>query len=131
MKVYLFKPRFAPLVEAGTKRTTIRPRRKHPTKVGDLLSLRTWEGKPYRSKQRILREGERCKEVHSFRISVSPNMGGGIHFAFIVDNYPIHNPARTELAQADGFKDDIDMLRWFMEEHDVEHRNFEGELIKW
>jgi len=130
LKVYLFKPQFVELVARGEKRQTIRPKRKHPTKVGDELSLRTWEGKPYRSKQRILAAAI-CKETHEFKISVNPNPEGGVRFSFAVDGYPLHNPMRTELAKRDGFKDDVDMLNWFRKFHDLDHLNFEGELITW
>jgi hypothetical protein len=51
MKVLMFQPRFAPLVEAGTKTQTIRPVRRRPIVVGDELSLRAWTGLPYRSPQ--------------------------------------------------------------------------------
>ena len=57
MRVRTFKPQFAPLVKAGTKRQTIRPmpkRERDIPKEGDLESWREWTGKPYRSKQREL-----------------------------------------------------------------------------
>lgn len=57
MKVLLFQPRFANLVAAGTKRQTIRPTRKIPIVRGDDLSLRQWQGLPYRSKQVELARG--------------------------------------------------------------------------
>lgn len=122
MKVYLFQYRFAPLVESGTKRTTIRPRRKHPTKVGDVLSLRAWTGKPYRSKQRILRSGERCKEVHWFRIY------GDSVIAMELDGRMLEIWETDALAKADGFSCAQDMMTWFRNEHGVP---FQGELIKW
>lgn len=51
--VLMFDSHFASMVEAGTKRQTVRPipkRRKIPT-IGCELDLRRWEGKAYRSKQ--------------------------------------------------------------------------------
>lgn len=75
MKVYLFKLRFALLVEAGTKRQTIRPKRKHPTKVGDELSLRTWAGT-------FLERSKRSGIVYMFRklrptIAITPHHPDG------------------------------------------------------
>lgn len=122
MKVYLFQPRFAPLVSNGTKRTTIRPRRKHPTQVGDELSLRAWTGKPYRSKQRMLREGERCKAVHHFRIY------GDSVIVMVLDGRMLEIWETDALAKADGFTGAQDMATWFRKEHDMP---FEGELIAW
>ena len=49
--VLMCQAQFAPMVESGDKRRTIRPRRKRPVKMGDHVSLRQWTGKPYRSKQ--------------------------------------------------------------------------------
>lgn len=39
MPAYSFNPRFVPMVLDGTKRQTIRARRKYPAKVGDTLYL--------------------------------------------------------------------------------------------
>lgn len=41
MPAYNFQARFIPRILSGTKGTTIRKRRKHPTKVGDILWLYT------------------------------------------------------------------------------------------
>lgn len=132
MKVYLFKPRFAPMVEAGTKRQTIRPKRKHPTKVGDELSLRTWTGKPYRSKQRILRQGERCKEVHSFELRAIQESNFLRLQCFLdgvrQETWITGNGDWDKLAHADGFASAGEMIDWFGKEHGFP---FEGELIKW
>ena len=42
MRVRMFKPQFAPLVKAGTKRQTIRPVPKRLPQPGDLESWREW-----------------------------------------------------------------------------------------
>lgn len=57
--IKLFQPRFAPMVKDGTKLNTIRPlpkRERDMPQVGWDISLREWSGKPYRSKQRVLKE---------------------------------------------------------------------------
>lgn len=130
MRVYMFKPRFAPLVEAGTKRQTIRPKRKHPTKVGDVLSLRCWEGKPYRSKQIVLRQGDVCKEVHSVWIGLVENADHLPMVQFRLDGtvLSVATGESNELAKLDGFSSDVDMFVWFEIEHGLP---FEGELIRW
>jgi len=47
----MFQKRFVEPIKAGTKRQTIRPKRKRPIKEGEELSLRYWEDKAYRSPQ--------------------------------------------------------------------------------
>jgi len=118
MRVVMFKPRFAPQVEAGTKRQTIRPTPKRPIPVGRLLSLREWSGKPYRSKHRVLRE-ERCTAVTPIRIDFVVCLVGG---------RGLRHYELDAFAQADGFRSYEDMYEWFRETHGLP---FEGVLIKW
>ena len=137
MKVHLFQRRFARLVRQGTKRTTIRPRRKNPTRVGDALSLRAWSGKPYRSKQVTLLDGIVCAEVHGIEILrrsdwVSPTYYES-RVICRVDGNEVKSDLLREgewdrLAQADGFKHAGDMLDWFIKEHGLP---FSGDLIRW
>lgn len=54
MRVLMFKEQFAEAVKSGTKLQTIRPPRKRPINVNDVLSLRKWTGRPYASKQQCL-----------------------------------------------------------------------------
>lgn len=56
MPAYNFKARFTELVASGAKRQTIRPTPKRMPKPGDWISLRCWTGRPYWSKQRVLRD---------------------------------------------------------------------------
>lgn len=124
MKVYLFKPRFARLVEAGTKRTTIRPKRNHPTKVGDLLSLREWTGNPYRSKHRVLAESV-CKETKSIWIGYEE---GSARNMCKMGNLLLTGTEWDEIAKIDGFIGWEEMYCWFSDEHGIP---FEGEWIRW
>lgn len=57
MVVLLFEHRFIDAIMSGAKVHTIRQERKRYVRRGDVLSLRCWEGKAYRSKQRVLFEG--------------------------------------------------------------------------
>lgn len=112
MIVRLFQPRFAPLVESGAKRQTIRPTPNRMPKVGDAISLREWCGKPYRSRQRLLRA--------SVITRVEP---------FDLDAMRLDEPTKRDaFARADGFADWPDMLAWFVQTHGLP---FRGILIAW
>lgn|SRR6185295_7714726 len=110
--VRMFKPQFAPLVEAGTKCQTVRPTPKRMPKAGDKISLRMWTGKPYRSQQRVLRE--------SVITAVEP---------FDLDAMRLWKESdRDAFARADGFGDWPEMLQWFIKTHGYP---FVGVTIKW
>lgn len=113
--VRLFQPRFAALVEAGTKTQTVRPWPSRMPKAGDKISLRAWTGKPYRSKQRVLREAviTACLPVDISEHSVAVNS-----CVEICDDF----------ARADGFLNFNDMAAWFQEVHGLP---FYGVLIRW
>jgi hypothetical protein len=111
----MFKPQFAPLVESGAKCQTVRPTPKRMPKPGDRISLRTWTGKPYRSKQRALRE--------AFIAEVSPC--AIYESAVYVNGSP---EPRHDFAVADGFADYGELAEWFKTTHELP---FEGVVIKW
>lgn len=113
--VRMFKPRFAPLVESGAKLQTVRPLPARLPQPGDRISLRTWTGLPYRSKQRILRESI-IERVAFCNIGTA-----GIR----LDDY--HVPP-DDFARADGFRDFADLLAWFEETHALP---FAGIAIFW
>lgn len=119
MRARMFKPQFAPLVKAGTKRQTIRPFPKRMPKVGDHESWREWTGKPYRSKQRELAQ---VRIIGVERIS--------IHQGAVMSREK--NPRKLffeidDFARADGFKNWEDMVRWFENQHGLP---FKGILIR-
>jgi hypothetical protein len=114
MRTILFSPRFAPLVEAGTKHQTVRaiPKNRRLLRVGESVSLRTWLGAPYRTKQRELRQG--------VVVGVRP-----VFFhAEGIDG--VDNP--LSFARADGFSDVQDLLAWFSQVHGLP---FSGVMIEW
>lgn len=119
MRVLLFQPRFARLVESGKKRCTIRAKAR--CTYGDELSLREWTGKPYRSKQRELRPTARCKYVSPITIEAATDDGLTIR----VSGLPV---SADEVALADGFASARAMRRWFADTHGLP---FRGELIEW
>ena len=116
--VLMFQPRFAPKVEDGSKTRTIRPPRKRPVKVGDPVSLRQWTGKPYASKQRVLRQGivSRVAEVYLGNYGTS------------VDGVMLTTRQETRFAQDDGFAGMDTMRSWFAETHGLP---FSGTMIEW
>lgn len=121
--VRMFQPRFAEMVEDGRKRQTLRPTPKRMPEPGDLISLRAWTGKPYRSKQRVLKEAV-VVGVEPISISASV-LGIGL-------SKWVYGFGRTlsmdSFARRDGFKDFPEMAAWFEEQHGLP---FNGILIRW
>ena len=120
--VRMFKPQFAPLVEAGTKCQTVRPIPKRMPKTGDRISLREWTGKPYRSKQRVLRESE-ITAVEPISLCDT-----GREMLVYVNGHELHPEEINDYAKADGFKAGIEMFNWFESTHGLP---FDGVVIKW
>lgn len=117
--VFMFKPRFAPLVEQGTKKQTIRPIGKRKVEVGRIADCREWKGLPYRSNQRKLVEGIILKVA---QIEINSE-------CFIIDGSKIFPSPNLDLwAEADGFKNWSEMRDWFEKEHGLP---FKGRLIVW
>lgn len=124
--VRMFKPRFALLVETGTKLQTIRPTPKRLPHPGDRISLRAWTGKPYRSKQRVLRDAlimvvelvTITKESATFS---HPPLGKFPYRLTGVDQL-------NHFALADGFTSWIELVEWFDAEHGLP---FSGICIHW
>jgi len=116
--VRMFKQRFAPFVMAGTKLQTVRPTPKRMPRPGDLISLRSWTGRPYHSPQRVLREGV-ISDVTPITIDAS---GIRIGAGYLDDD------RQTAFARFDGFGDWTEMRDWFDAEHGLP---FEGVVIFW
>jgi hypothetical protein len=115
----MFKPQFAPLVESGAKRQTVRPTPKRMPRPGDRISLRCWSGAPYRSKQRVLREAE-ISEVHHALIDAN-----GVN---LYERDAAWAPDADSFARADGFADWPAMRAWFEETHGLP---FRGVVLYW
>jgi hypothetical protein len=97
----MFTPEFYESVGSGHKRHTFRPTCR--CKPGDVMSLRRWRGKPFRSKQRELNLGV-CISVLSLTIDwTGAVLGGNV----------LTVPECNRLARADGFHDYEDMLNYF------------------
>ncbi len=118
MTVVMFQARFAPLVVDGTKTQTIRPERKRPIKAGDLLSLRRWTDKAYRSPQIELARA-RCIIVDRVEVGMLTIFVGGIL---------LRRRERDAFARADGFSSGMELSDWFENTHGLP---FAGVLIRW
>jgi hypothetical protein len=117
--VRLFQPRFALMVEDGTKRQTIRPFPRRIPVAGDVISCRAWTARPYNSPQRILRVSP-ILYVVSVKIGIDRCECAGI---------PV--PDLDSFAKNDGFQGWADMRSWFIQNHDMVRSYFHGILIRW
>jgi len=130
-----FQKRFAPLVESGEKRQTIRAYRKdgRDPKPGDTLYLYTG----MRTKKcRKLGEAE-CKSAR--RIQLLDIESGERPLTVTLDSregwqdrpvaaYVLNPFQRSDVAERDGFADASEMFAWFEKTHGLP---FEGLLIRW
>lgn len=121
--VRMFQPRFAALVEAGTKLQTIRAVPKRMPHPGDTISLRAWTGAPYRSKQRVLREStiSQVQSVWFNGVTIlldDPKGEKGL----------MPQDAQEAFARADSFENLKAMRDWFEATHGLP---FSGILIRW
>jgi hypothetical protein len=123
MIVLLFHERFVPAIRAGHKRQTIRPPRKRPIGVGQVLSLRCWEGKAYRSAQLEILSAP-C--AASFDVMIMPR------WYALGSSGPIEQGPREldEFARADGFESWSDLQEWYRSP-DGYGLPFRGCLIQW
>jgi hypothetical protein len=112
--------RFVGKIVSNDKLQTIR--KKARCKPGDVLSLREWTGKPYRSKQREIARRQ-CLQVKKVRLCFARDG----KFIVEVDGKAVRS--LDAFAKADGFTDFDDMVRWFLQTHGMEE--FNGELIRW
>lgn len=115
MPAYNFKKQFEDDVEKGHKRQTIRPKRKRPTKPGDLLYLYTG----MRTKT--------CRKLRTdFCLSVTPIVIYPHHVK--LNETFVEMGSVENLAQSDGFETSTEFFRFFEKQYGFP---FEGELIKW
>jgi hypothetical protein len=127
--VLLFDRRFAAPIEGGTKKHTLRLERSRPIMVGDRLSLRIWEGVPYRagSMQRVLREAicvyKSEAVVHEWGVRFRP----GTQSARLWD--ATHHPFFLQgFANKDGFSNWAEMRAYFRTHRMID---LKMSLIEW
>lgn len=111
-----FKKEFAPLVESGKKRQTIRQARKRPIIPGDRLFLYTGMRT---DKCRKLLEVT-CKKIHDFEITECGTVR--------IDSEPLNYRQADSFSISDGFNDQHEMVGFFK---DLYGLPFEGVLIQW
>lgn len=113
-----YKKRFAPMVEAGTKRQTIRAFRKdgRDPKPGETLFQYTGLRTPACRK---LRE-DVCKSTHQITIESDLSVVIGIKHLNVCEE--------QDFARADGFNSANDFFDFFQKTHSLP---FHGLLIKW
>ena len=113
-----FQKRFAPLVESGEKRQTIRALRKNgrAPRAGDKLVLYTG----MRTKNcRLL-----GKTVCDFTQDIHIKANGTVK----IDGQALYQASVDELARDDGFDCSCAMLDWFEKTHGLP---FRGHVIRW
>jgi hypothetical protein len=120
----MFNERFAPKVIDGTKRSTIRPfRRVAPFRGLEIVSLRKWEDRPYRSKQIELKQVQlscpsQIRIVEEFDIWIT-KFGASFHLC--VDRC-------KELTQVEGFDDHGELITYIEQAYGLP---FVGQLLEW
>jgi hypothetical protein len=120
MAVLMFEKQFWAAIFSGEKVHSIRPSRKRPISPGDSLSLRGWDGKPYRSKQFELC-AETCIDVRPIWIDRD---------GCVIDGYDrIREPDELDqFARTDGFKSWIELMNY----RDMFYTlPFSGDFIQW
>lgn len=114
----MFQKRFVGPIQAGTKRQTIRPKRKRPIKPWEFLSLRYWEDKAYRSPQIEFSQGlgAGCLDIQVYCSNIF--VGSGLSPITEIEAF----------ARADGFENWHYMREFF---GDFYGFPFFGNLILW
>lgn len=112
-----FHSRFAPLVESGQKRQTIRAFRKdgRDPKPGDTLYLFTGM------------QTKRCRKI-GVAVVESVEFVDIDERSLVVGNRDLHATEADELARDDGFQNWTDMEEWVKRTYGLP---FEGLLIRW
>lgn len=129
--VRMVKHRFVELVRSRRKRHTIRPVPKRVPRVGDLLALREWSGRPYRSPQLHVLDTV-IIDVGVVRIQTdgvamtAPN--GSLLRAAGAQGLWLDGVDADRFARDDGFQDWSEMRDWFEREHALP---FDGIIIYW
>ena len=109
-----FQARFAPMVESGQKRCTIRAKRKHPIKVGDTLFLYT--GMRWKT----------CRKLREVVCSkVTPVVIDGV--IVFLDGRELSGKEVATLARNNGFQ----LLQEFWAFFHGKNGYLEGDLIEW
>lgn len=120
MPAYSFKERFIPMLKDGSKRQTIRNRRrKGGAKVGDTIYLYFGMRTKWCTK---IGEGI-CTRIEQIKIQ---QVRGTV--IVLVNGGKLSETGRERLAMADGFESWEVMRRWWLQNNGLP---FEGDIIYW
>ena len=121
-----FQARFAPLVESGKKRQTIRALRKHPIRAGEQLYLFT--GMRTKSCRRLLTAVcTRAAKISITATSITIEWPSSVPHC-VNRQWESRPSALESFAIADGFRDWSELISWFKATHGLP---FQGHLIEW
>lgn len=129
MGLYNFQPRFVPFIKAGTKKHTIRKKRKHPDKPGNTLHLYTGlRLKPIKgvSQAKLILRAT-CVKVEVIEIwQTQAGEVDPMYTAVRIDGCDLSPDEKTQLARRDGFSDFHEMMNFW-----DGRLPFEGHIIHW
>lgn len=116
MRVLMFQPQFEKPILEGRKGSTIRKTAR--CKEGDVLSLRLWTGKPYRSKQHCMMQAA-CQAIADVRIYSD---------RISLDGMVCTERERDAVVKREGFTSWEALRKWFADQHGLP---FSGQMIIW
>lgn len=128
MSAYNFQKQFAPLVETGEKRQTIRAmgKRKHAA-CGERVQLYT--GMRTKSCRKLVSPDPVCtsvQRVNIIKVSICSKIADA--YLMYLDGKQVFIHEIAEIAHADGFEDIVAFFNFFQDTHGMP---FNGVLIKW
>lgn len=128
MSAYNFQAQFAPLVESGLKRQTIRAigKRRH-ARPGEPVQLYT--GMRTKACRKLLIPDPICTDVLPISMRVIEAHGISARMVRVtIKDHDLTVTEKKQLARRDGFSSVAEMTDWFERVHGMP---FEGLLIKW
>lgn len=118
MGLYNFQKQFVPKILSGEKTHTIRAKRTHPDKPGNLLHLYTG----LRTKKAKLLKRALCVRVEDVHI----RLVNGWDASIAVDMIDLDDSEREALARRDGFANFAEMVGFWKD-----RLPFRGDIIHW
>lgn len=117
--VKLFERRFVVRIQTGAKVTTLRPERRNPHRIGDVLDMRHWRGVAYRSPQ--------VRIMGAVVIDYTPCTL--FHDGYQIDGVRVAMTADLQrFAREDGFNSWAELQDWFTLRYVLP---FQGWLTRW
>ena len=121
MAILNYQKRFAPLVEKGKKRQTIRAKRKYPIRAGETLYHYTG----LKTKSARLLKKSIC--IYVADITIDLDIDNRVEIV-INGNMPLSYKEKETLAKKDGFSNVNEMFNFF---RDIYGLPFHGQIIRW